>query len=292
MARSIDLDRPGPPCIKEEVNPASAGRTTAATEYCVSLQRLWADCGVTAGDNAELSSESDAAALSMDEVGLAGPVLRLVQNLVLGSAGIGAVFSSQADWSLPCALWYQANGGLIVKQGRGSNGSSVWYSPSEGCCCSPASISHTRMGCWCAWSPGHYPVLHRQPAPRQVRPKARRGGGVEERTPQFSSGTLRRPSPSATAPTRSFPLTHCNAASSDLCSIYAVVAAWAQTRARSINILLRPSEHSERSSGVPRRFPHIPDDLSPHNGSAPQENLRFRRPGMKAPGLDGCHLRW
>ncbi|KAJ1124270.1 hypothetical protein NDU88_002731 [Pleurodeles waltl] len=69
MARSAVLERPGPPCIKEEANPVSAGRTAAATEYCVLLQRSWADCGVTAGNNAELPSDSDAAALSLDEVG-------------------------------------------------------------------------------------------------------------------------------------------------------------------------------------------------------------------------------
>ncbi|KAJ1177113.1 hypothetical protein NDU88_002375 [Pleurodeles waltl] len=68
MARSTVLDPLGPPCIKEEANPASVRRIAATTEYCVLLQRSRADCGVTAGNNAELSSESDAAALSMDEV--------------------------------------------------------------------------------------------------------------------------------------------------------------------------------------------------------------------------------
>ncbi|KAJ1166010.1 hypothetical protein NDU88_006422 [Pleurodeles waltl] len=72
MARSTVLDRPGPPCIQEEANPASVRRTAAITEYCVPLQRSRADCGVTAGNNAELPSESDAAALSMDEVSLCG----------------------------------------------------------------------------------------------------------------------------------------------------------------------------------------------------------------------------
>ncbi|KAJ1210683.1 hypothetical protein NDU88_006045 [Pleurodeles waltl] len=72
MARSTVLDRPDPPCIKEEANPASVRRIAATMEYCVLPQRSRADCGVTAGNNAELPSESDAAALSMNEVGLCG----------------------------------------------------------------------------------------------------------------------------------------------------------------------------------------------------------------------------
>ncbi|KAJ1210452.1 hypothetical protein NDU88_005816 [Pleurodeles waltl] len=72
MARSTVLDRPGTPCIKEEVNSASIGCPAVAMEYCVFLQRSWADCGVTAGNNAKLPSESDATALSMDEVGPCG----------------------------------------------------------------------------------------------------------------------------------------------------------------------------------------------------------------------------
>ncbi|KAJ1175644.1 hypothetical protein NDU88_000931 [Pleurodeles waltl] len=72
MTRSTVLDRPGPPCIKEEVVSTSVGCPAVAMEYCVFLQRSRADCGVTAGNNAELPSESDAAALSMDEGGPCG----------------------------------------------------------------------------------------------------------------------------------------------------------------------------------------------------------------------------
>ncbi|KAJ1184896.1 hypothetical protein NDU88_001693 [Pleurodeles waltl] len=126
MARSTVLDRPGPPCVKEEANPASVRCTAATTEYCVLLQRSRADCGVTAGNNAELPSESDAAALSMDELpGLAGPVLRSPRNLVLGSTGIGAVFPSPADWSPLYVFWRWANGGSTVKWGQGSSSSSA-----------------------------------------------------------------------------------------------------------------------------------------------------------------------
>ncbi|KAJ1218869.1 hypothetical protein NDU88_006441 [Pleurodeles waltl] len=119
------LDHPGPPCIKEEANPASVRRIAATMEYCVLPQRSRADCGVTAGNNAELPSESDAAALSMDELpGLAGLVLRSPRNLVLGSAGIGVVFPSPTYWSLLCVFWRRANGGSTVQWGQ-STGSSL-----------------------------------------------------------------------------------------------------------------------------------------------------------------------
>ncbi|KAJ1125915.1 hypothetical protein NDU88_004330 [Pleurodeles waltl] len=253
MARSIDLDRPGPPCIKEEVNPASVGRTTAATEYCVSLQRLWADCGVTAGNSAELPFESHAVALSMDE----------------------------ADWSLPCALWYQANG----VRSSGEGGAlvvprvvlSVGEMPPFPCLYFPYTD-----GLLVRLVPGPLP---RSPPPTRAPAGKTQGaerGGRRGADSPMSSGTPRRPSPSATAPTRSFPLTHRNAASSSRRSIYAVVVAWAQTRARSANLLPCPAKHPERSPGVTRRFPHIPDDLSPHSGSAPRQNLHYRRAGDRS----------
>ncbi|KAJ1142307.1 hypothetical protein NDU88_008634 [Pleurodeles waltl] len=138
----------------EEANPACVMRTAAITEYCVPFQRSRADCGVTAGNNAELPSESDAAALSTDEggvacigssgdglsmssdcfplvrpivacgydsiclPGLAGPVLRSSRNLVLGSAGIGAVFPSPADWSPRVSSGSGPTGALPSNGGR------------------------------------------------------------------------------------------------------------------------------------------------------------------------------
>ncbi|KAJ1210453.1 hypothetical protein NDU88_005817 [Pleurodeles waltl] len=114
-------------------------------------------------------------------------------------------------------------------------------------------------------------------APR-VRPKARRGrGGSRGVDSPISSGTPRRPPPSAPASTRSPPLTHRNAASSGRRSIYAVAATWAQIMARTGNLFPHPAGCSERSLAGVRQFPRITDKLSPHSSPTSRQNLHFRR---------------
>ncbi|KAJ1126366.1 hypothetical protein NDU88_004774 [Pleurodeles waltl] len=221
MTRSAVLDCPGPPCIKEEVVSASVGCPAVAMEYCVFLQSSRADCGVTAGNNAELPSESDAAALSMDEggpcreeslPGLAGVVLWPIRNFVLGSAGIGAcevlvtaVFPSWAVWSLLCARKVLLVEGQL-SSGRGLDhqvgvGPQYSHSPAP----SVRGVPPLPRFCF-PYTDGPLACLVPGPPPRSSPPicalggprgqDSRRGGecAAEERTPQFLQARRVNPS--------------------------------------------------------------------------------------------------
>ncbi|KAJ1119568.1 hypothetical protein NDU88_007753 [Pleurodeles waltl] len=48
-------------------------------------------------------------------------------------------------------------------------------------------------------------------------------------------------------------------------------------RARSGIPFSHPAECSDRSLGVVRRLPHVPDKLSPHSNPILQQNPHFRR---------------